>query len=266
MGIYAEDSKGTSIGKNTVSGTANTGIYFYDDAYSKNSQQKNYIQANVVSLTGGDGIYLQRMSAASRIEKNTVKSTGGSGIRIKDGKMAGIYSNTVSSNKNHGIRIECTTGGIWIRGNRVVSNKNCGIMLWKGKATQVEGNTVYKNAKKGIYINGTSLQKAGGNTITANKDPQEVYAKSCNKLRSIRRPVCKKITTKSTGVTGTADGGYTVTVYAQISGKSIKLGSAKVNTKKQFTVKIKKQKKNTVLKIVSKDRYGNAVSVNYTVK
>lgn len=82
----------------------NTGIYFYDAAYSKNSQQKNYIQTNVVSLTGGDGIYLQRMSAASRIEKNTVKSVGGSGIHVKDGKMAGIYSNTVSSNKNHGIR------------------------------------------------------------------------------------------------------------------------------------------------------------------
>ena len=77
---------------------------------------------------------------------------------------------------------------------------------------------------------------------------------------------CKKITTKSTDVAGTADGGYTVTVYAWISGKSQKLGTARVNTKKQFTVKIKKQKKNTVLKIVSKDRYGNAVSVNYTVK
>ncbi len=48
--------------------------------------------------------------------------------------------------------------------------------------------------------------------------------------------------------------------------KKPKLGTARVNTKKQFTIKIKKQKKNTVLKIVSKDRYGNAVSVNYTVK
>ena len=34
----------------------------------------------------------------------------------------------------------------------------------------------------------------------------------------------------------------------------------------KVSFKIKKQKKNTVLKIVSKDRYGNAVSVNYTVK
>lgn len=266
IGIYAEDSRGTSIKKNTVSGTANTGIYFYDAAYSKNSQQKNYIQTNVVSLTGGDGIYLQRMSAASRIEKNTVKSVGGSGIHVKDGKMAGIYSNTVSSNKNHGIRIEYTTGGIWIRGNQVVSNKNCGIMLGKGKVSQVAGNTIYKNSKKGMYINGTDIWEVRDNTVTENGDAQEVYANNCKKLCSIRRPVCKKITTKSTDVAGTADGGYTVTVYAWISGKSQKLGTARVNTKKQFTVKIKKQKKNTVLKIVSKDRYGNAVSVNYTVK
>lgn len=129
-------------------GTANTGIYFYDAAYSKNSQQKNYIQTNVVSLTGGDGIYLQRMSAASRIEKNTVKSVGGSGIHVKDGKMAGIYSNTVSSNKNHGIRIEYTTGGIWIRGNQVVSNKNCGIMLGKEKFLRLPGTRSIKTARR----------------------------------------------------------------------------------------------------------------------
>ena len=180
--------------------------------------------------------------------------------------MAGIYSNTVSSNKNHGIRIEYTTGGIWIRGNQVVSNKNCGIMLGKGKVSQVAGNTIYKNSKKGMYINGTDIWEVRDNTVTENGDAQEVYANNCKKLCSIRRPVCKKITTKSTDVAGTADGGYTVTVYAWISGKSQKLGTSRVNTKKQFTVKIKKQKKNTVLKIVSKDRYGNAVSVNYTVK
>ncbi len=63
-----------SIKKNTVSGTANTGIYFYDSAYSKNSQQKNYIQTNMVSLTGGDGIYLQSMSMLLQDRKNTVKS------------------------------------------------------------------------------------------------------------------------------------------------------------------------------------------------
>ena len=50
------------------------------------------------------------------------------------------------------------------------------------------------------------------------------------------------------------------------TGKSIRLGYAAVNKKKQFTVKIKKQKKNTVLKIVSKDKYANTVTVNYTVK
>ena len=158
--------------------------------------------------------------------------------------MAGIYSNTVSSNKNHGIRIEYTTGGIWIRGNQVVSNKNCGIMLGKGKVSQVAGNTIYKNSKKGMYINGTDIWEVRDNTVTENGDAQEVYANNCKKLCSIRRPVCKKITTKSTDVAGTADGGYTVTVYAWISGKSQKLGTARVNTKKQFTVKIKKQKKN----------------------
>lgn len=160
--------------------------------------------------------------------------------------MAGIYSNTVSSNKNHGIRIEYTTGGIWIRGNPGRIQQKLWHYAWKGKVSQVAGNTIYKNSKKGMYINGTDIWEVRDNTVTENGDAQEVYANNCKKLCSIRRPVCKKITTKSTDVAGTADGGYTVTVYAWISGKSQKLGTARVNTKKQFTVKIKRRKKNTM--------------------
>ena len=79
--------------------------------------------------------------------------------------------------------------------------------------------------------------------------------KGCKGWTNIDRPSCKKITAQSTSVTGSAAGGRNVIVYAQRSGKSIRLGYTAVNKKKQFTVKIKKQKKNTVLKIVSKDKY-----------
>ena len=72
-----------------------------------------------------------------------------------------------------------------------------------------------------MYINGTDIWEVRDNTVTENGDAQEVYANNCKKLCSIRRPVCKKITTKSTDVAGTADGGYTVTVYACISGSEL---------------------------------------------
>nr|WP_294678969.1 hypothetical protein [uncultured Blautia sp.] len=36
--------------------------------------------------------------------------------------------------------------------------------------------------------------------------------------------------------------------------------------KKQFTIRIKKQKKNTAMKLISKDKYGNTVTIGCTVK
>ena len=43
LGIYADDSRGTCVEQNTVSGAANAGIYFGDNVYGVNSKQKNYI-------------------------------------------------------------------------------------------------------------------------------------------------------------------------------------------------------------------------------
>lgn len=65
---------------NTVSGTANAGIYINEAGYAKGSGEKNLVSDNGVSAAGGDGIYLQSVNAASTAEKNTVKSAGGSGI------------------------------------------------------------------------------------------------------------------------------------------------------------------------------------------
>ena len=63
-----------------------------------------------------------------------------------------------------------------------------------------------------------------------------------------------------------ASGSQTVIAYARRSGKQTKLGVSSVNKKKQYVIKIKKQKKNTALKLVSKDKYGNTVTVNTVVK
>ena len=153
-----------------------------------------------------------------------------------------------------------------VKSNRLVSNGKSGILLWKSKATEVSGNTVAKNKGNGIYGYGSVISAMKSNAFSGNGKTQAVYMKGCKGWTNIDRPSCKKITAQSTSVTGSAAGGRNVIVYAQRSGKSIRLGYAAVNKKKQFTVKIKKQKKNTVLKIVSKDKYANTVTVNYTVK
>ena len=266
LGISAEDSRGTAIRKNTVSGTANAGVYVYDGVYVKKSQKKNIISGNVVSAAGGDGIYLGSMAAPSTVEKNTVKSTGGSGIRVNVGKNVNIFSNSSSKNKNHGIKIEYATGGICAKSNRVFSNKKSGILIWKSRVTEISGNKADKNKGNGIYAYTSVIPVMKSNSFSGNGKIQAVYAKSCKGWTGINRPACKKITAASTAINGTASGSRSVTAYVQKSGKFVKLGVSSVNKKKQYVIKIKKQKKNTALKLVSKDKYGNTVTVNTVVK
>lgn len=266
LGISAEDSRGTAIRKNTVSGTANAGVYIYDGVYGKKSQKKNIISGNVVSAAGGDGIYLGSMAAPSTVEKNAVKSTGGSGIRVNAGKNVSIFSNSSSANKNHGIKIEYTAGGIRAKNNHVFSNAKSGILIWKSRVTEISGNKAEKNKGNGIYAYTSVIPAMKSNSFIGNGKIQAVYTKSCKGWTSIDRPACKKITAASTAINGTASGSRSVTAYVQKSGKLVKLGASSVNKKKQYTIKIKKQKKNTALKLISKDKYGNTVTVNTAVK
>ena len=266
FGIYAGDSRGTSVVSNKIFETENTGIFFWDDVYGKNSKQKNYIRSNTVSSVGGDGIYLRAVSAGTRIEKNIISSANGSGIHVQRGKIVGIYNNDSSSNKNHGIKIEDTAGGIWIRGNQTASNKKSGLLVWDASVTEIVKNTMNKNSGNGMYLSGSTIGSVKENVFAANGKLWTLYAKSCKGRSSVWKPVCKTITTKSTSVSGTASGSSTVAIYVQKSGKTEKIGAAKVNKKKQFAVKIKKQKKNTLNRVVSKDKYGNTVTVNYRVK
>ena len=266
LGIYADDSRGTYVGQNTVSGTANAGIYFGDDVYGPGSKRKNYISGNSVTSVGGDGIFLQATGAASRVEKNSVKYSGRSGIHVGYGKVVGIYRNSSSLNRDQGIKVEHTKGMIWIRDNQVSSNKKNGILIWKAKISELNQNTLDKNGGHGIYLNESQIPDMKANAISGNTKTQAIYASGCKGRTSISRPVCKTITAKSKAITGTASANRSVTAYVQRSGKLTKLGTAYVNKKKQFTIKIKNQKKNTAIKLISKDKYGNTVTTSCTVK
>lgn len=266
LGIYSQDSRKNTIQKNVVSGTANAGIYLSDSTYASGAGQKNFVSTNTVTGTGGDGIYLQSVNNTSSAEKNTVKSAGGSGIHVKSGKNISVISNICSSNKEHGTKIEYTAGGIRAKNNRLLSNGKSGILLWKAKTAEISGNRTEKNKGNGIYACASVIPVMKSNTFIGNAKNQALYAKDCKGWKSMDRPSFKTITAKSKTVTGTAAGSQNVTIYMVRSGKSVRLGAATVNKKKQFTVKIKPQKKNTPLRIVSKDRYGNAVTMDYKVK
>lgn len=266
FGIYAQDSRGSVISRNTVSGTANTGIYLSGSVYAAGSEQRNLVEQNTVSGAGGDGIYLQSVNTSSTAQKNTVKSAAGSGIRVNAGKNNNVLGNTCLSNKNHGVKIEYVVGGVRVKSNRVTSNAKSGILLWKSKVSEVSGNRAEKNRGNGVYAYASVIPVMKKNTFCENGKVQAVYVKSCKGWTGINRPSCRTVTSRSTAISGTASGSQTVIAYARRSGKQTKLGVSSVNKKKQYVIKIKKQKKNTALKLVSKDKYGNTVTVNTVVK
>lgn len=266
FGIYAQDSRGSVISRNTVSGTANTGIYLSGSVYAAGSEQRNLVEQNTVSGAGGDGIYLQSVNTSSTAQKNTVKSVAGSGIRVNAGKNNNVLGNICLSNKNHGVKIEYVAGGVRVKSNRVTSNAKSGILLWKSKVSEVSGNRAEKNTGNGVYAYASVIPVMKKNTFCENGKVQAVYVKSCKGWTGINRPSCRAVTSRSTAISGTASGSQTVIAYVQRSGKQTKLGVSSVNKKKQYVIKIKKQKKNTALKLVSKDNYGNTVTVNTIVK
>lgn len=266
FGIYAQDSRGSVISRNTVSGTANTGIYLSGSVYAAGSEQRNLVEQNTVSGAGGDGIYLQSVNTSSTAQKNTVKSAAGSGIRVNAGKNNNVFGNTCLSNKNHGVKIEYVVGRVRVKSNRVTSNAKSGILLWKSKVSEVSGNRAEKNRGNGVYAYASVIPVMKKNTFCENGKVQAVYVKSCKGWTGINRPSCRTVTSRSTAISGTASGSQTVIAYARRSGKQTKLGVSSVNKKKQYVIKIKKQKKNTALKLVSKDKYGNTVTVNTVVK
>lgn len=266
FGIYTQDSRGSVISRNTVSGTANTGIYLSGSVYAAGSEQRNLVEQNTVSGAGGDGIYLQSVNTSSTAQKNTVKSVAGSGIRVNAGKNNNVLGNICLSNKNHGVKIEYVAGGVRVKSNRVTSNAKSGILLWKSKVSEVSGNRAEKNTGNGVYAYASVIPVMKKNTFCENGKVQAVYVKSCKGWNGINRPSCRTVTSRSTAISGTASGSQTVIAYVQRSGKQTKLGVSSVNKKKQYVIKIKKQKKNTALKLVSKDKYGNTVTVNTVVK
>lgn len=100
-----------------------------------------------------------------------------------------------------------------------------------------------RKAGTAIYV--TAADKAGNvskerKVIVVDKIPPKV-------------PKVNKVTIKTTAVKGKTEKGATVSVKA---GKKV-LGTSKANDKGSFTVKIKKQKAGTVLKIYAKDQAGN---------
>lgn len=110
-------------------------------------------------------------------------------------------------------------------------------------------------AKAGTYYVGVT---DADNDYYDDNTEEDLYAIATGFVDNVKpsKPTIKKVDDNDKKVTGKAEASSTVTVKAG----SKKLGSAKSNSKGNYTVKIKAQKKGTSLSVTAKDKAGNVSS------
>ncbi|PJN88713.1 Ig-like domain-containing protein [Bacillus sp. mrc49] len=129
--------------------------------------------------------------------------------------------------------------------------------------TVKNGSKVLGSAKatsKGTYSIKIAVQKAGTKLSISAKDSAGNVSSSASvtvaDVVAPSKPTIKKVDDNDKVVTGKAEASSTVTVKAG----SKNLGSAKANSKGNYSVKIKAQKKGTTLTVTAKDKAGNTSS------
>ncbi|WP_370295176.1 Ig-like domain-containing protein [Rossellomorea marisflavi] len=114
-----------------------------------------------------------------------------------------------------------------------------------------------KSSNKGTYSIAIKKQKAGVKlSVTAtdeSKNKSKVKTTTVKDKTPPSIPTVNPVHSKDTTVKGTAESGSKIVVKAGNS----KLGTAVTNKKGQYSVKIKKQKKGTLLKITAEDKAKN---------
>lgn len=136
----------------------------------------------------------------------------------------------------------------------------------KGKAEAGAKVTIYNGSKllasttastKGTYSLTIKKQKANSTlkiyVTDASKNKSKAFTLKVADKTAPKAPSVKKVTKSTNKVTGTAEKGAKVYV---LKGKT-SIGKGTVNSKGQFTVKIKNQKANTKLTVYAKDKAGN---------
>lgn len=266
----------------------------------KFSQQK--MVSNVNTLVQAE-LHLETLENESKLQVNGVKNNAVAvtGTATKN-KTVAVYINgsRVSSSKanNDGkfsVKISKQKAGTKLVVKTTEASKTITVATSKtlaypkvnavgAKSTTITG-TAEKSSTINAYVNnkkiGTSKVSSKGNYSIKIK-PQKAKAKiefivtdvmnNKSKTKSITvaaaktlsTPKVKTVTTKSTKVTGTATKGTTITLYSK---SNKKITSGKVSSKGNFSLTIKKQKKNTVLKLKTVDAMNNTSKVkSITVK
>lgn len=224
------------------------------------------MNGNTVNKNKKGGILIAGKCSGNKVEKNTVKYNVGNGITVSSSSKAKITDNVaVSHNQGHGILITGKSNQSEISRNIVSVNKEHGIDLYdKSVKAKIMENTVRKNGKNGIFISGKSKASALKKNIVAdNKDINiQIEAGSKAPVKDMGQLTAGSLTSKETQIEGKGTKNLKITVKAK--GKTI--GKGTVENDETYSIKIKKQKKGTVVTVIMMDKQKNQMEKEVKVK
>lgn len=261
--------KGVTVEGNTISGPGNGIRLSLADNCSVSS---NVVKLQKASKYANMGIYLGA-GCQNTIMGNTVEKARGNGIYVYNGGTAYKVSSTnnvISGNKvdscyADGILIDPLSNQTTLNKNIAVKNEGSGIAVYRSSVTSLNGNQAKENHNYGIYAERANIQAQKMNEMSGNKGAYAMYMSGCKgKTQSLKTIKVNSLTPNVQKLAGNAAGGRTITVALKKNHTNI--GSGKINTKGQYTVPIKKQKKGTVLVLSVTDKYKNCVTAERKVK
>lgn len=254
-GASTVQAAGNSIGSNKK----------YGVSISEKSA-KCQITGNTINKNKKGGVLIAGKCSNNQVAKNTVKYNKGHGIAVSDSNKTKITENAaVSHNQGHGILINSKSNHAEISKNIVSVNKEHGIMLYdKSLKAKIMENTLRKNGKNGIFICGKSrasvLKK---NDFTSNKGLNiQIEAGSKAPVKDMGQLTVGSLTSKVTELVGKGTKDFKIIVKA----KEKNIGRGTVNKDETYSIKIKKQKKGTVVTVIMMDKQKNQMEKEIKVK
>lgn len=260
--------RGVTVTGNSVTGPGN-GIRL--DLAQNCAVTNNKVSLSKSSGFENMGIYLGASSGNS-IQGNKVENAENAGIYVYKGNSAYkstsennvLTGNEVTGCKADGVLIDPTSNHTTLTKNVCSNNRGSGIAVYRSVLDSLDQNETVSNHNFGIYAYHAEIKAQKANKMQGNQGAYAMYMNGCKgKSQTIKSMKVSAVTEKSVKVTGQIVGGKTIQVSQQKN--NIILGKGKINSKGQYTVPIKKQKKGIVLVLAVTDRYQNCVTATKKV-
>ncbi|WP_066074855.1 Ig-like domain-containing protein [Neobacillus soli] len=261
---------------NTESDLYLIGTQFIDNV-SPNKPSVNKVDNNDTVVTGkaesGSTVTVKRGNTVLATAKAASNGAFSAKIAVqKAGTKLAVTAKDSAGNVSASVTV--TVADVVAPSKPVVNKVDNNDKVVTGKAevgssvTVKNGNKVLGTAKaasNGAFSVKVAAQKAGAKLIVTAKDGAGNVSSSASvtvaDVVAPSKPTVKKVDDNDRKVTGKAEANSRVTV--KVGSKS--LGSANADSKGNYSVKIKAQKKGTTLAVTAKDKAGN-ISKKSTIK